>query len=269
MKECFDYIYSTLLSTYGPDEALELTYWILEESTSMSRYEIMGCKGTINIPNIEIILQRLLKKEPIQYIFGHTQWMGLDIKVTPATLIPRPETAELVELVEQYCHDSKLRIMDIGTGSGCIAIALKSRHPNWELTAIDSSEKALSIAKENALANHVNITFKKVDILSDEIECFDCIVSNPPYVMEKEKATMDERVLHYEPVQALFVSDNDPLVFYHRIANMRKGQRLFMEINEQFGTEVAQLMEQAGYTDVTIKEDIYGKQRMVCGRIKE
>lgn len=268
MKEVFDHIYSTLLPLYGPYEARELAYWILEESTSLSRYELMGCKGTINISNVEIILQRLLKKEPIQYILGHTQWMGLDLKVTSATLIPRPETAELVEMVGQYCHDAKLRVMDIGTGSGCIAIALKSRHPDWEVTAIDSSREALVIAQENAQANHVNITFEEVDILSDEIECFDCIVSNPPYVMEREKSTMDERVLNYEPSQALFVSDNDPLVFYRRIASIRKGKWLFMEINEQFGTQVAQLMEQAGYTDITIKEDIYGKQRMVCGRLE-
>lgn len=269
MKELFDYIFSALQPIYGSIEARELTFWILEESTSKSRFELMGCKDTINIPNIEIILRRLTKKEPIQYIFGHTQWMGLDLKVTPDTLIPRPETAELVELVDRYCHGSKLRVLDIGTGSGCIAIALKSRHPDWDVTAIDISPNALDVAKENAENNHVNITFRQMDILSDEIGSFDCIISNPPYVMEQEKDAMDEQVKNHEPSLALFVPDSDPLVFYRRIATIRKGEWLFFEINEQFGNEVASLMEEAGYTDVEINQDIYGKQRMVSGRIEK
>lgn len=269
MKEMLRYITSTLTPIYGPEEAKEIAFWILEESTSMSRFELMGCKDTINIPNIEIILQRLQKKEPIQYIFGHTQWMGLDLRVNPATLIPRPETAELVELINKKCTSSQLHVLDIGTGSGCIAIALKKSHPNWEVTAIDISKEALLVAQTNARLNHVDITFKQMDILSDEIEYFDCIVSNPPYVLEEEKTNIDERVKNHEPSQALFVSDNDPLLFYRRIASLKKSNWLFFEINERFGQEVALLMQGAGYTDIEIKEDMYGKQRMVSGRIKE
>lgn len=268
MKDLLNHITSTLQPVYGVEEAQELAFWILEESTSLSRFELMGNKGTTKFPNIEIILQRLLKKEPIQYIFGHTEWMGHDLKVTPATLIPRPETAELVELVGKRCQEHRLSVLDIGTGSGCIAIALKSRHPDWDITGVDISEETLQIAKENAKKNQVNITFTKADILTDEIDDFDCIVSNPPYVMDREKSSMDERVIGYEPHQALFVNDNDPLLFYRRIATMRKGTWLFFEINEQFGQEVANLMIDSGYSDVEITNDMYGKQRMVSGRTK-
>ena len=238
---------------------------------------------------MEIILQKLRAHEPIQYIFGHTEWMGLDLRVTPATLIPRPETAELVEWILQVGdRDKPLRVLDIGTGSGCIAIALKKAAPHWQVTGLDISEEALAVAKENATRNKVEVNWLQADILSpianSSLPIADIIVSNPPYICNSEKKDMDARVLDYEPHSALFVPDTDPLLFYRQIASLAlqfstgvaELQRsdlqaqpiyLFFEINEAYGNEVCAMMEQMGYTDVQLKNDMYGKPRMVFGRI--
>ena len=262
-------IVSQLDDIYSPSEARELAFWILEETTGLSRAAILACKGTQNILNIKNILERLRKKEPIQYIFGHTQWFGLDLLVTKDTLIPRPETAELVELVLRMLPDDRpLRILDIGTGSGCIAIALKKRCPKWQVTALDVSEAALQVARENAARNGVEIETIQADILSDEIGHFDAIVSNPPYVTESEKVSMESNVLDYEPASALFVPDDDPLLFYRRIAGLRAAPYLFFEINSRFGKTLARFLRDNHYTDVQIYTDIYDKQRMVTGRIE-
>ena len=262
-------IVSQLDDIYSPSEARELAFWILEETTGLSRAAILACKGTQNILNIKNILERLRKKEPIQYIFGHTQWFGLDLLVTKDTLIPRPETAELVELVLRTLpNDRPLRILDIGTGSGCIAIALKKRCPKWQVTALDVSEAALQVARENAARNGVEIETIQADILSDEIGHFDAIVSNPPYVTESEKVSMESNVLDYEPASALFVPDDDPLLFYRRIAGLRAAPYLFFEINSRFGETLARFLKDNHYTDVQIYTDIYDKQRMVTGRIE-
>jgi release factor glutamine methyltransferase len=205
---------------------------------------------------------------PIQYIFEHTEWMGLDLRVTPATLIPRPETAELVEWILQTAnHQQPLRLADIGTGSGCIAIALKHACPLWNITGIDISQEALIVAQENAQRNQVQITWKQLDILSESLDPFDIIVSNPPYICQKEKADMDARVLQHEPHGALFVPDSDPLLFYRRIAQMKAAKNLFFEINEAYGKEVCDMLKQLGYQHITLKCDIYGKERMVYGTI--
>lgn len=260
-------IISDLCPTYSQEEAQELAYWILEESTGITRTQLlMGCKVTKKIPNYKVILQRILKKEPIQYIFEHTEWCGLDLRVTPATLIPRPETAELVETVcrEIICP---LNILDIGTGSGCIAIAIKKRHPEWSVTAMDISPEALAVARENAQRNHVQIDFILGDIFSDEIKDFDVIVSNPPYVMESEKATMENNVLDYEPHTALFVPDDDPLRYYRRIASLKKAPYLFFEINRQMGATLCTLLHELGYTDIHLQKDTYGNDRILTARI--
>lgn len=265
-----DYIVTELDGIYSPSEARELAFWILEETTGLSRAAILACKGTQNILNIKNILARLRKKEPIQYIFGHTEWFGLDLKVTPDTLIPRPETAELVELVlRELPHDKPLRILDIGTGSGCIAIALKKRSPKWQVTALDVSTKALEIAQENAKRNGVEITFRQADILSDEIGHFDAIVSNPPYVTESEKVSMESNVLDYEPASALFVPDEDPLRFYRRIVSLHAAPEIFFEINSRFADETIQLLQEYNYTETHLYHDIYEHPRMVSGRITD
>jgi release factor glutamine methyltransferase len=239
----------------------------------------MGCKDTkknvyeqekdsFHCHRIEIIIEKLRAHMPIQYIFEHTEWMGLDLRVTPDTLIPRPETAELVEWVkEKSDHHQPLRIVDIGTGSGCIAIALKQACPLWDVTGVDISADALAIAQENAIRNQVHVTWKQLDILSENLDFIDIIVSNPPYICQKEKADMNARVLDYEPHSALFVPDTDPLLFYRRIAEMKAARQLFFEINEAYGKEVCDMLKQLGYQQITLKRDIYGKERMVYGAI--
>ena len=308
VKQQIDYIISQLRGHFPEEELRELAYWVIEETTGMTRTEIlMGCKDTKKnvteqekepfhchrphfyagttegctstqiereaskmIPNIEIILEKLRAHEPIQYIFGHTEWMGLDLLVTPATLIPRPETAELVEWVlAQEMHNSPLKITDIGTGSGCIAIALKKHCPIWEIRGIDISEEALKTAQQNGNRNHTDIHWQQIDILSQTIDPVDIIVSNPPYICEKEKADMEARVLNYEPHTALFVPDNNALLFYRRIAELKAGKHLYFEINEAYGKEVCDMLVQLGYHHVTIKQDMYGKERMVFGSIEE
>ena len=273
MKQQIDYIISELRGFYPEEELRELACWILEESTGMTRTEILfGCKDTkknVYAQEIEVILQKLRAHEPIQYVFGHTEWMGLDLRVTPATLIPRPETAELVEWVLHVADKHRpLRVLDIGTGSGCIAIALKKAAPNWQVTGLDISHEALDVAKENAERNNVAIHWQQADILSlCSLPMVDIIVSNPPYICEKEKVDMQARVLDYEPARALFVPDNDPLLFYRRIASLKGAPILFFEINEAYGEQVCSMLRTIGYTNVELKEDIYGKPRMVFGRL--
>ena len=272
MKELIAHITHQLLPCYPEDEARALALWIIEESTGFSRSEILtGCKGTKNIPNLQETINRLLHFEPIQYIFGHTEWCGLDLKVTPATLIPRPETAELVETITNYhLPITNCRVLDIGTGSGCIAIALKKAHPQWQVTGIDISAEAVKIAKENAARNNVDVDFKQADIFADGIETigtFDIVVSNPPYICEKAKAPMSQNVLDFEPASALFVPDEDPLLFYRRIASLKLGKQLFFEINEAYPQEVVNLLENLGYTSIQVTKDIYGKPRIIEARM--
>ena len=285
MKQIIADISAQLQAVYPADEAEALAWWIAEESTGLSRSQLLcGCKITKNIPNLQDIIERLLHFEPIQYIFGHTLWYGLDLKVTPATLIPRPETAELVERIDRLrlteyrpaapdrtqTDNAAFRVLDIGTGSGCIAIALKKQHPQWEVRGIDISAEAIEVAKENAQRNSVEVPFKVTDIFAqnaDSIGHFDIIVSNPPYICEKEKKDMRRNVLEHEPHTALFVPDEDPLLFYRRIAELHLGTYLFFEINEAYGAETAALLGETGYTDIHITHDIYGKARIIEGRM--
>jgi release factor glutamine methyltransferase len=161
----------------------------------------------------------------------------------------------------------RARVLDIGTGSGCIAIALKQRAPLWQVTGLDISPDALEIAKKNATRNNIQVDWIQIDILNEELKGdFDIIVSNPPYICDSEKIDMEARVLDYEPHSALFVPDNDPLLFYRRIADL-KPSLLFFEINEAYGEAVCAMMKEKGYTNIELKNDIYGKPRMVFGAI--
>jgi release factor glutamine methyltransferase len=269
VKELINDITAQLKVAYPEDEARALAWWIVEESTGLSRSQLLcGCKGTKNISDFQIIIEKLLHFEPIQYIFGHTLWCGLDLKVTPATLIPRPETAELVEKISNIKYQiSNCRILDIGTGSGCIAIALKKAHPEWQVTGMDISEEAIKVARENARRNKVEVDFRVADIFSDGIGDFDIVVSNPPYICEREKSSMRPNVLAYEPATALFVPDNDPLRFYRRIAELKLGKFLFFEINEAYPQELSDMLAELGYTDIQLTNDIYGKPRIIEGRM--
>ena len=268
MKQLINHISSLLEAAYPPDEAQALAWWIVEEETGLSRSQLLcGCKDTAFSSHMQTIVDRLLHFEPIQYIFGHTLWCGLDLKVTPATLIPRPETAELVEQVESRKWKVQgVKVLDIGTGSGCIAIALQKAHPDWQVTGIDISEEAIAIAKENAKRNHVEVDFQVADIFDFNGD-FDIVVSNPPYICESEKANMRRNVLDYEPASALFVPDSDPLLFYRRIAELKLGKYLFFEINEAYPAEMEVMLRENGYTDIQITKDIYGKPRIIEARM--
>ena len=280
------YIESALQGFYPPDECRALAWWVAEETTGLSRTQIItGCKDTKIIPNIEIILQRLQKKEPIQYIFGHTLWMGLDLQLSPATLIPRIETAELVDFITRDPATKALSlvgrdgvgpaVLDIGTGSGCIAIALKQQHPEWDIYGLDISEEALALARSNAERNHTPVAFAQCDILRQTPSftdtdgkpiTFQVVISNPPYITEQEKQQMDASVLDYEPHTALFVPDRDPLLFYRRIAELRLAPNLYFELNETYTTQTADMLQAIGYHDIILKDDSYGKPRILVAR---
>ncbi len=219
------------------------------------------------------VLDRLKQSEPIQYILGETVFYGLQFAVNRSTLIPRPETEELVAwmledgVVNAY---SQISVLDIGTGSGCIAIALAKHWENALVRAWDISREALEVAQKNTLINKVRVNFEHVDILTIEHidHRFDIIVSNPPYVRALEKSKMRKNVLEYEPPTALFVSDLDPLLFYRKIATLAKKSLtpnglLYFEINEYLSMALIQLLEKEGYTDIVLKKDLFGKDRMI------
>ena len=211
------------------------------------------------------IIEDLKANIPIQYILGETEFYGLKFKVNEHTLIPRPETEELVLWILEHEFNSAL---DIGTGSGCIPIAIK-KNKNVEISAIDVSETALLVAKENAKTNEVKINFFKQDILkTDNLERVDVIISNPPYILEKEKDLILSNVLDNEPHLALFVTNENPLLFYKKIAELSyaclsKNGLLFFEINESFGIEIIELLKCIGFVDIELKKDINEKDRML------
>ncbi len=216
-------------------------------------------------------LTRLKTHEPIQYIIGETEFFGLPFKVNKHTLIPRPETEELVEwILKEIPSSEAMELLDIGTGSGCIAISLAKSLQNANVSALDISKEALKIASENAELNKVEVNFFQADILNSETlpEQYDIIVSNPPYVRELEKKQMQVNVLKYEPDSALYVKNEDPLVFYRSIALLAKNYlksdgKLFFEINEYLGDEMIALLKGQGFKNIEIIKDIYGRNRMM------
>lgn len=218
-------------------------------------------------------LAQLKEHIPIQYIIGETEFYGLKFKVTHDVLIPRPETEELVHWIISDNKLSNPQILDIGTGSGCIPITLKKHIPAANITTWDISEKALCIANENATLNKVDVIFVQNDVLKTSLQknkTFDIIVSNPPYIRELEKKHMHQNVLNYEPHLALFVSDNNPLIFYKQICklafeNLNPGGILYFEINEALGDDTKLLMKYFGFTQVEVRKDLFGKDRMAKG----
>ena len=214
-------------------------------------------------------IERLKKQEPTQYILGYSDFCGLRFKVTPATLIPRPETSELVEWIVSESTGNG-NILDIGTGSGCIAVSLAHKMPQSKVTAWDISRDALAVATENCKANGCAVEFEEVDILAYKPtgELFDIIVSNPPYIKENEKAAMHSNVLDWEPHTALFVPDSDPLLFYCAIAEkglilLKPGGKLYFEINRAHGKETMEMLAALGYTDIELRKDFAENDRMI------
>lgn len=219
---------------------------------------------------LEDILQRLSRFEPLQYIEGRTLFLGREFWVAPGVLIPRPETEELVELMLKEIP-ADARILDVGTGSGCIAISLAKELPDTLVTAWDVSPEALSVARANARKLQADVRFVECDVLAcqvDEVGLYDVIVSNPPYVTEAEKADMEPNVLQWEPSLALFVPDDDPLRFYRRIAVLGRdmladGGRLYFEINRAYGREMVEMLRTMGYVGVRVERDLSQNDRFV------
>jgi release factor glutamine methyltransferase len=278
VRDIRKYYCEQLCSVYDSDEATAMVLILLEHYFKITRVK-MALEPDMRLSESEMLtfhfaVKDLLKNKPIQYIIGETEFCDLKFKVNENVLIPRPETSELVYKIvnRQQTTDNRLRsIIDIGTGSGCIAISLAKRIPNSKVYALDISEKALEVAKENAINNDADITFIHDDILSlnNKIETkFDIIVSNPPYVRELEKADMRDNVLNWEPHNALFVSDSDPLIFYRNILefaknNLNQDGEIWFEINEYLGKEMTDLCKVYGFSDIEIFKDFRGKERIV------
>ena len=224
------------------------------------------------IENLQTIIDQLSASRPVQYVTGIAEFCDLEFKVCEGVLIPRPETAELVAQIVADTHPGA-KILDVGTGSGAIAVALAKSIEGAKVTAVDISDVALEIAAENAERNGVNIAFYKADALGDmsSLGEFDIIVSNPPYIPQSDVVRMARNVVDYEPHTALFVADDDALCFYRSIAQngvkmLRMGGALYFEIYEQFGEQIRQMLEQMGYNDIVVAKDVFGKERMVWSR---
>ena len=277
----------TALSSIYDEQEIESFFYLLLESYQGKKRIDLALNPDMEMDALQLIqwesaLSELLNQKPIQYIIGATEFYGLPFMVNENTLIPRPETEELVDWIVAESLKSaagSFKILDIGTGSGCIAISLAKNLPNAEVFAVDVSEKALAVAKKNADTNKVKVNFIQADILkiNDLVELptsnfqlpthFDIIVSNPPYVRHLEKAEIKPNVLEHEPHLALFVEDTDALLFYRKIAELAKENlaekgKLFFEINQYLGKETLQLLEKFGFNSTELKKDIYGNDRM-------
>ncbi len=263
---------------YDLQELRTLGEMIIEHLTQMGRTQQLLARHEVLSEEVHsrasAIIDRLALHEPIAYIIGETYFHGLPFRVNEHVLIPRPETSELIELIlseHAQTHTHPLQVLDIGTGSGCIPITLKHKCPAWQVSAIDISEGALQVAHENARRNNTEVSFRQCDILQCEgtgRATWDIIVSNPPYICDAEKADMQPNVLDYEPHTALFVPDNDPLLFYEAIAEyakkeLKKGGMLFFEINRAYGKETLLMIQNKGFNKVTLVQDISKNDRFI------
>lgn len=273
MKSIANKINKGLADIYSAGEVSALTRIIATELLAISQMAFYMKDDVALTAEQEKLLDdaiaRLQKHEPIQYILGYSDFCGLRFKVTPATLIPRPETSELVEWIASEANSNE-SILDIGTGSGCIAISLANKLPQSKVSAWDISTDALAVATENSKASGCNVVFKQVDILAYQPagEQFDIIVSNPPYIKEVEKSAMHSNVLDWEPHTALFVPDNDPLLFYRTIAQkattmLRPGGKLYFEINRAHGKETVEMLAALGYANIELRKDFADNDRMI------
>ncbi|HUI32315.1 MAG: peptide chain release factor N(5)-glutamine methyltransferase [Dysgonamonadaceae bacterium] len=267
-------IRNQLIHMYTRSELRTFVTLILKDVCNLSLSDIVACKfnelSDKEKQKINCIVNRLKNNEPIQYILGKTEFYGLDFKINSSVLIPRPETEELVEWILSDIKNTNPHVLDVGTGSGCIAITIAKHLQYATVDAWDISEEALVIARENSRMNRVTVQFSKVDVLEEHYskKKYDIVVSNPPYIKESEKEVMDENVLNFEPHEALFVSNEEALIFYDRIADIAKkqlknGGLLYFEINQTKGEEIVQLLINKNFQDVELKKDISGNNRMV------
>ena len=270
----FRTLFNQELKGFYPKTEIDSFFFLLiEKELDLQRIDIalnpQLCISKDIFKHLYSSLSRLKSQEPIQYILGKTEFYGLPFKVTPDTLIPRPETEELVDwILKESSESAQLSILDIGTGSGCIPISLAKKLPNSTLTSIDISKEALAIAKENAKLNSVDINFIELDILNTQKlpSSYDIIVSNPPYVRELEKKEILPNVLQNEPHLALFVENDNPLIFYNKIANLAKKHlkekgNLFFEINQYLGKDTVDMLTRKGFK-TELRKDLFGNNRM-------
>ena len=277
IQEASRHIINQLKTIYEDSEAENISGWVIEYITDIRRTDRIINKEKSISPGQELQLNqymhRLLQHEPVQYVLNEAWFCGLKFYVDKNVLIPRPETEELVEWIISDCKFpiDELSILDIGSGSGCIPIALKKRLEKADVWSCDISQEALKVANQNATALGVNVKFEELDFLNEEhrenLPSFDIIVSNPPYIPEKDKENMRPNVIDHEPNTALFVPDNDAMIFYKAIADFGKKHLIkngimYMEINESFGNETSVLFQSKGYRTV-LKKDMQGKERMI------
>ncbi len=287
MKTTIRYIRERLNTVYPARETESFIRIILNHVCHLPMHEIWSGKDTQILPNertlIEDIVSGLLQHQPIQYLLEGTEFFGMPFYVNPHVLIPRPETEELVEWIladiNSTSSSKKIRILDIGTGSGCIAVSLAKHLPEAVVYGMDISPEALQVARKNATINQVSIEWLQHDILDVSEEnnpagTFDIIVSNPPYITPSEQETMERNVLDYEPHLALFVPENQPLLFYERIAEFGKKHlanhgALYFETNASGGSAVLELLDHKGYQHTVLKKDLSGNDRMTKGCYRE
>jgi release factor glutamine methyltransferase len=265
---------------YGAGEAASIARIVLEDAFHIRH---TASQEMIDPARLGTILKRLITGEPVQYVLGQAQFFGLSFAVSPSVLIPRQETEELVAWVLEYLKEKKNQspdLMDVGLGSGCIAIAVGKKHPSTRLFGIEKSRAALDLARQNArniLGDRTEVFFREGDILHQADWAFfpplDVVAANPPYIPLSEKTLVAEHVASFEPPSALFVNDDDPLVFYRAIADfsqskLKPGGALFVECNEFNAREVVFLLRQKGFIQVTLRRDLSGADRMVCGRVE-
>jgi len=271
--------YKQLRDLYPETEIQSFFNLLVEFKLNLTRIEVaLNPEYAVKEIDLDFLMKAIhdLKKQvPIQHILGETEFYGLTFNVNNNVLIPRPETEELVNwIIEDYKNYTEIKILDIGTGSGCIPISLAKNLPNAEIQAMDISPEALKIAKTNAEKNNVSVQFIEIDILNTITlpTTFDVIVSNPPYVRELEMKKMEENVLAHEPHLALFVKDENPLLFYNKIADLAKNHlsksgSIYFEINQYLGKETVELLKSKGFSTVEIKKDIFGVDRMIKATI--
>jgi release factor glutamine methyltransferase len=292
MADAERYISGRLQEVYEESEAKNIADLLIEHITSLSKNERLSRNEYEITPEQELAfredIQRLLKHEPIQYLMNKSWFYGLELFVDPSVLIPRPETEELVEWVindikasglDVFTRDmagadktNLLKILDVGTGSGCIALALKKAMPKAEIWGCDMSEEALNVARRNGSALDIRVDFQGLNFLDPEqqrqLPTVNILVSNPPYIPIKDKQLMDRNVVEHEPHLALFVPNDDPLVFYRALAKfgmhrLYENGSIYMEIHEDLGNQVTDLFKEQGYFSVVVKKDMQGKNRMV------
>lgn len=279
LKEAFNNFQSLIQRNYEIEEARSITQIVFREVLGYNNVQLILNENDLLPASIfeqlDYIAFQLNEHRPVQYILGHTEFYGYKFEVNESVLIPRPETEELVDwIIKDHQADSNINILDIGTGSGCIPISLKLNLPLAKVSSIDISEDAQKLATKNAKSNNADVSFIHADVLALETlpEQYDIVVSNPPYVLESEKAEMRKNVLDYEPSIALFVKNEDPLIFYRKIIQLverssRVHAKLYFEINESYAQDVIELFDVQKWQNIELRKDIRSKDRMIKAQL--